>query len=99
MARVKKKQRTTNDQLAMQVRKNFNNLAVKEDEVITELLYKIKNKGMSAKIPQLLYTYVVNAMDVNMAQTKHFDKSSVLRSHPQDEYTVERRTRILRRNG
>ncbi|KAK3065399.1 hypothetical protein LTS18_009242 [Coniosporium uncinatum] len=44
MARVKKKQRTTNDQLAMQVRKNFNNLAVKEDEVITELLYKIKNK-------------------------------------------------------
>jgi len=49
MARVKKKQRTTNDQLAMQVRKNFNNLAVKEDEVITELLYKVKNKGQSGK--------------------------------------------------
>lgn len=47
MARKKDKRRVSKDQLATSVRKHFNGAAVSEMEVITELVYKVRNQGKS----------------------------------------------------
>lgn len=47
MARKKDKRRVSKDQLATSVRKHFNGAAVSEMEVITELVYKVRNQSES----------------------------------------------------
>ncbi|KAI9704767.1 MAG: hypothetical protein M1836_006547 [Candelina mexicana] len=42
MARGKTKRRISKDTLALAVRKNFNGLAVQEQEVVVDFLYKVK---------------------------------------------------------
>ena len=46
MARPKAKRRVPKDQLALAVRKNFNALGVNETDVIVDMLYKARNRGM-----------------------------------------------------
>jgi hypothetical protein len=46
MARRKDKRRVSKDQLATNVRKHFNGAAVNEIDVVVELVYKSRNKGM-----------------------------------------------------
>ena len=46
MARKKDKRRVSKDQLATSVRKHFNGAAVSEMDVITELVYKVRNQSM-----------------------------------------------------
>ena len=48
MARKKDKRRVSKDQLATSVRKHFNGAAVSEMEVITELVYKVRNQSKSS---------------------------------------------------
>lgn len=50
MARPKAKRRVHKDQLALAVRKSFNNLGVTEADVITELLYKTKNQDNEFRV-------------------------------------------------
>lgn len=45
MARPKTKRRVHKDQLALAVRRSFNNMAVSESDVIVDWLYKTKNQG------------------------------------------------------
>lgn len=47
MARRKEKRRVSKEQLATNVRKHFNGAAVNEIDVVVELVYKSRNKGMS----------------------------------------------------
>jgi histone deacetylase complex subunit SAP30 len=46
MARRKDKRRVSKEQLATNVRKHFNGAAVNEIDVVVELVYKSRNKGM-----------------------------------------------------
>ena len=46
MARKKEKRRVAKEQLALAVRKNFNGAAVSEIDVVVELVYKVRNRGM-----------------------------------------------------
>jgi histone deacetylase complex subunit SAP30 len=46
MARRKAKRKVPKEQLAMAVRKNFNDAAVNEIDVMVDLLYKVRNQGM-----------------------------------------------------
>lgn len=55
MARPKTKRRVHKEQLALAVRKNFNALGVNETDVIVDLLYKVKNQGLST--PRLTSGY------------------------------------------
>ncbi|KAI4752636.1 putative ARF GTPase activator [Aureobasidium sp. EXF-12344] len=48
MARRKAKRKVPKEQLAMAVRKNFNDAAVNEIDVMVDLLYKVRNQGMSS---------------------------------------------------
>jgi histone deacetylase complex subunit SAP30 len=45
-ARIKSQRRVSKDHLARAVRKNFNAMAVNEVEVIVDMLYKVKTKGI-----------------------------------------------------
>ena len=54
MARRKDKRRVSKDQLATNVRKHFNGAAVNEIDVVVELVYKSRNKGMPLAGLQLL---------------------------------------------
>jgi hypothetical protein len=45
MARPRSKRRVAKEQLALTVRKHFNSLPVNENEVLVDLLYKVKTKG------------------------------------------------------
>ena len=45
MARKREKRRTSKEQLALAVRKNFNGAAVSEIDVVVELVYKVRNQG------------------------------------------------------
>lgn len=45
MARQRSKRRIVKEQLALQVRKTFNDRPVNENETVVETLYKIRNKG------------------------------------------------------
>lgn len=45
MARRKDKRRISKDQLALAVRKHFNGAAVNENDVVTELVYRVRNRG------------------------------------------------------
>lgn len=47
MARRKAKRKVPKEQLAMAVRKNFNDAAVNEIDVMVDLLYKVRNQGRS----------------------------------------------------
>lgn len=47
MARRKDKRRVSKEQLATNVRKHFNGAAVNEIDVVVELVYKSRNKGMA----------------------------------------------------
>jgi len=47
MARKRDKRRVSKDQLATSVRKHFNGAAVSEMDVITELVYKVRNQSKS----------------------------------------------------
>lgn len=47
MARRKNKRKVAKEQLALAVRKNFNDAAVNEIDVMVDLLYKVRNQGMS----------------------------------------------------
>lgn len=49
MARRKDKRRVSKEQLATNVRKHFNGAAVNEIDVVVELVYKSRNKGMYPK--------------------------------------------------
>lgn len=49
MARRKSKRKVPKEQLAMAVRKNFNDAAVNEIDVMVDLLYKVRNQGMLAR--------------------------------------------------
>jgi histone deacetylase complex subunit SAP30 len=49
MARRKAKRKVPKEQLAMAVRKNFNDAAVNEIDVMVDLLYKVRNQGMSRR--------------------------------------------------
>lgn len=46
MARRKDKRKVGKEQLALAVRKNFNDAAVNEIDVMVDLLYKVRNQGM-----------------------------------------------------
>jgi hypothetical protein len=46
MARRKDKRRVSKEALAMAVRKDFNAVGVNEQDVITQLLYKLQNEGL-----------------------------------------------------
>ncbi|RMY09840.1 hypothetical protein D0866_14564 [Hortaea werneckii] len=46
MARRKDKRRVSKEQLALAVRKNFNSAAVNEIDVVVELVYKVRHKGV-----------------------------------------------------
>ncbi|KAF2763227.1 hypothetical protein EJ05DRAFT_30210 [Pseudovirgaria hyperparasitica] len=50
MARQKSKRRVSKDSLALAVRKNFNALAVNEQEVIVDFLYKTKTKEKELRV-------------------------------------------------
>lgn len=45
MARKRDQRRVSKDQLALAVRKNFNNAALSEIDVVVELVYKVRNQG------------------------------------------------------
>ena len=45
MARQRSKRRIVKEQLALQVRKTFNDRPVNENETVVDTLYKIRNKG------------------------------------------------------
>lgn len=45
MARTKEKRRITKEQLALQVRKTFNDMAVNENETVLDVMYKLRNKS------------------------------------------------------
>lgn len=45
MARRKDKRKTSKEQLALSVRKNFNAAAVSEIDVMVELVYKVRHQG------------------------------------------------------
>lgn len=45
MARRKSQRRIPKEQLALAVRKNFNGLAVTEQEVVVDFLYKVRWQG------------------------------------------------------
>lgn len=45
MARAKEKRRITKEQLALQVRKTFNDMAVNENETVLDVMYKLRNKS------------------------------------------------------
>jgi hypothetical protein len=45
MAQPRNKRRVPRDQLALTVRKHFNSLPANENEVLVDLLYKVKTKG------------------------------------------------------
>ncbi|KAI5246692.1 hypothetical protein E4T42_06312 [Aureobasidium subglaciale] len=47
MARRKTKRKVPKEQLAMAVRKNFNDAAVNEIDVMVDLLYRVRNQGTS----------------------------------------------------
>jgi hypothetical protein len=50
MARLRNKRRVPKEQLALTVRKHFNSLPVNENEVLVDLLYKVKTKGKQITI-------------------------------------------------
>lgn len=45
MARAKEKRRIAKEQLASQVRRMFNDMAVVENETVLDIIYKLRNKG------------------------------------------------------
>ena len=45
MARTKSKRRVSSDQLALAIRRNFNALAVNENDVVANLLYTVRSQG------------------------------------------------------
>ena len=45
MARSRDKRRITKEQLATQVRKTFNDMAVVENDTVLDVMYKLRNKG------------------------------------------------------
>lgn len=61
-ARLRSQRRVSKDHLAKAVRKNFNAMAVNETEVIVNMLYKVKTRGI---IPYalLLLTMLIHAKD------------------------------------
>ena len=65
MARRKAKRKVPKEQLAMAVRKNFNDAAVNEIDVMVDLLYKVRNQGMSSCC-SILYP----SADTSALQTK-----------------------------
>lgn len=66
MARRKDKRRVSKDQLATNVRKHFNGAAVNEIDVVVELVYKSRNKGMP-----LAGCQTTQEHDTNIFQTRH----------------------------
>jgi histone deacetylase complex subunit SAP30 len=57
MARRKDKRRVSKEQLATNVRKHFNGAAVNEIDVVVELVYKSRNKGMRRLADHVLLEY------------------------------------------
>lgn len=55
MARQKAKRRVSREQLATAVRKHFNSAAISELDVVVEMAYKIRNKGMWIKDSRRIY--------------------------------------------
>ncbi|KAK5009438.1 hypothetical protein LTR16_005454 [Cryomyces antarcticus] len=50
MARKRDKRRVGKEQLALAVRKNFNGSAVNENEVVVDLLYKVRAQDKSFRV-------------------------------------------------
>ncbi|KAH0270433.1 hypothetical protein KCU71_g18937, partial [Aureobasidium melanogenum] len=50
MARRKAKRKVPKEQLAMAVRKNFNDAAVNEIDVMVDLLYKVRNQDKAFRL-------------------------------------------------
>ena len=53
MARRKRQQRQTKEQLALAVRKHFNGVGVQENDVIVDLIHAVHNRGEKKK-PRLV---------------------------------------------
>ena len=62
MARRKDKRRVSREQLATNVRKHFNGAAVNEIDVVVELVYKSRNKGMFLAGDQLLRNMITDVL-------------------------------------
>lgn len=62
MARRKDKRRVSKEQLATNVRKHFNGAAVNEIDVVVELVYKSRNKGMFLAGDQLLRNMITDVL-------------------------------------
>lgn len=52
MARQRSKRRISKEQLALQVRKTFNDRPVNENDTVVDTLYKIRNKGKEPSLPR-----------------------------------------------
>lgn len=62
MARRKDKRRVSKEQLATNVRKHFNGAAVNEIDVVVELVYKSRNKGMPLVGYQVLRNTILTSL-------------------------------------
>ena len=92
MARRKDKRRVSKDQLATNVRKHFNGAAVNEIDVVVELVYKSRNKGMPLAGYQLLRStaltpyrqgvpHALSTWHHQKAMTNHFYLPSGTKQH------------------
>ena len=71
MARKRRDRKVAKDQLALAVRKNFNDAAVNEVQVAVDMLYKIRHQGKSLRRATIVPTRLTSS-----------DKSFRMRSNP-----------------